>query len=78
MTQVTEKGQVTIPVELRRKFGLLPHTEVEIVEHDGHVVIRPKRGGMNRGRWIAERLRGSASDLTYTTDEVMAMTRGED
>lgn len=78
MTQVTEKGQVTIPVELRRKFGLLPHTEVEIVEHDGQVVIRPKPGGMNRGRWIAERLRGSASDLTYTTDEVMAMTRGED
>lgn len=78
MTQVTEKGQVTIPVELRRKFGLLPHTEVEFVEEDGRVFLRPKPGGMNRGRWIAERLRGSATDLTMTTDEVMAMTRGED
>ncbi len=79
MTQVTEKGQVTIPVELRRKFGLLPHTEVEIVEHEGQVVIRPKPGGMNRGRWIAERLRGRLKGKTdLTTDEIMAMTRGDD
>jgi AbrB family looped-hinge helix DNA binding protein len=78
VTQVTEKGQVTIPVELRRKFGLLPHTEVEFVEEDGRVFLRPKPGGMNRGRWIAERLRGSRTDFTYTTDEIMAMTRGED
>ena len=78
MAQVTQKGQVTIPLELRRKFGLLPHTEVEIVECDGEVVIRPKPGGMNRGRWIAERLRGSATEHTYTTDQIMAMTRGED
>lgn len=78
MTQVTEKGQVTIPVDYRRKFGLLPHTEVEFCEQDGQLVIRAKPGGMNRGRWIAERLRGSATDLTMTADEVMAMTRGED
>lgn len=78
MTQVTEKGQVTIPVELRRKFGLLPRTEVEIVEKDGEVVIRTKAGGMSRGRWIAERLRGSATNRELSTDEIMAMTRGED
>ena len=44
MGQVTEKGQVTIPIELRRKFGLLPHTEVEVVEKDGDVVVRAKEG----------------------------------
>lgn len=78
MTQVTEKGQVTIPVDYRRKFGLLPHTEVEFYEQDGQLVIRAKPGGMTRGRWIAERLRGSATDRTYTTEQIMAMTRGED
>ena len=78
MSQITEKGQITIPAEIRRKFGLLPHTEAEVIVKDGEVVIRQKPGGMNRGRWIAERLRGSATDRTYTTDEIMAMTRGED
>lgn len=78
MGQVTEKGQVTIPVELRRKYGLLPHTEVEVIEDGGRVVIQPRPGGMNRGRWIAEGLRDSATDRTLSTEEVMAMTRGDD
>jgi len=78
MGRVTEKGQVTIPAELRRKFKLLPNSEVDVLEKDGEVVIRPKYGGMNRGRWIAEQLRGRATNREFTTDEVMAMTRGED
>ena len=32
---VTRKGQVTIPVELRRKFGIEESSKVEIVEQDG-------------------------------------------
>ena len=79
MAQVTEKGQVTIPVEIRRKHGLLPHTEVEVIEKDGQVVIQPKPGGMNRGRWIAEQLRGRLiGKTTLTTEDVMALTRGDD
>ena len=78
MGQVTEKGQVTIPIELRRKFGLLPHTEGEVVEKDGDVVVRAKEGGVSRGRWIAEQLRGSATNRALTTEQLMAMTRGED
>jgi len=78
MGQLTEKGQVTIPIELRRKFGLLPHTEVEVVEKDGDVVVRAKEGGVSRGRWIAEQLRGSATNRALTTEQLMAMTRGED
>jgi len=78
MGQLTEKGQITIPIELRRKFGLLPHTEVEVVEKDGDVVVRAKEGGVSRGRWIAEQLRGSATNRALTTEQLMAMTRGED
>src|SRR5579859_8167547 len=28
-TQITTKGQVTIPQEIRERLGLLPHTKVE-------------------------------------------------
>ena len=37
---VTRKGQVTIPVELRRKFGIEESSKVEIVESEGVIVIR--------------------------------------
>ncbi|MEE9218140.1 MAG: AbrB/MazE/SpoVT family DNA-binding domain-containing protein, partial [Acidobacteriota bacterium] len=33
--KVTERGQVTIPKELRERFGFLPDTEVEFQVRDG-------------------------------------------
>jgi AbrB family looped-hinge helix DNA binding protein len=37
---VTRKGQVTIPVKLRRKFKIEESSKVEIVEEDGKIVIK--------------------------------------
>ncbi len=37
---VTRKGQVTIPVELRRKFGIEENSKVKIVEQDGVIIIK--------------------------------------
>ncbi len=37
---VTEKGQVTIPIKLRRKFGIEAKSKVEIIEEDGKIVIK--------------------------------------
>jgi AbrB family looped-hinge helix DNA binding protein len=37
---VTKKGQVTIPVDLRRKFGLGEGSKVKIEEQDGMIMIR--------------------------------------
>ncbi len=39
---VTRKGQITIPVELRRKFGIEESSKVEIVEEEGMIVIRKR------------------------------------
>jgi AbrB family looped-hinge helix DNA binding protein len=41
--RVTEKGQVTIPIELRRRYGLGRNVEVEFVADAGGIRIR-KRG----------------------------------
>jgi len=42
MTQVsvTKKGQITIPVELRRKFGIEEGAKVEVVEEEYRIVVR--------------------------------------
>ena len=37
---VTRKGQVTIPVQIRRKFCIEENSKVEIVEQDGLIVIK--------------------------------------
>jgi len=37
---VTRKGQITIPVELRRKFGIEEGAKVEVVEEESGIVVR--------------------------------------
>jgi AbrB family looped-hinge helix DNA binding protein len=74
--RVTSKGQVTIPVALREKHGLLPETEVEFVEVRGQVVIRKASGTSGRGRSVVARLRGRG-DVRMSTDEIMKLTRGD-
>ena len=36
---VTRKGQVTIPIELRRKFHIEENSRVQILEKNGEIVI---------------------------------------
>jgi AbrB family looped-hinge helix DNA binding protein len=77
--RITSKGQVTIPVEIRERLGLLPNSEVEF-ELDGNAVRIRKargRGTRGRGRSIVARLRGRATGA-MTTEEIMALTRGDD
>ncbi|HEX7362467.1 MAG TPA: AbrB/MazE/SpoVT family DNA-binding domain-containing protein [Bryobacteraceae bacterium] len=77
--QVTTKGQVTIPQEIRDRLGLLPHTEVEFELAGDHALIRKaeaRPGESLRARLILRSLRGTG-DVPMTTDEIMALTRGE-
>ena len=77
--QITSKGQVTIPQEVRIQLGLLPHTEVEFELAGDHALIRKTKSvpGAGRGQRVIEALRGTAS-ARMSTDEIMALTRGED
>lgn len=40
--KVGERGQITIPKQIRERHGLGPSTEVEIVEEDGKLVLRKR------------------------------------
>jgi AbrB family looped-hinge helix DNA binding protein len=75
--RITSKGQVTIPQEIREKLGLLPHCEVEFEIVGNSVQVRKKKGKkMTRGEMMVAHLRGRGN-RRFTTDEIMAMTRGE-
>ena len=75
--RITSKGQVTIPQDIRERYGLLPHTEVEFAVEGMTVVLRKADGENDRLRAWLDQARGSA-DIKMTTDEIMALTRGED
>jgi len=79
--RVTTKGQVTIPQDVRRSLGIFPGTEVEFVLNGNSAnlkKIKTRNGNMSRGERAIALLAGSATDKQFTTDEVLAMTRGED
>lgn len=73
--RVTEKGQVTIPKELRDVLGIGAGTEVEFERSGDTIVVRKISGPSTRGRRLVERLRGRG-DVAMTTDQIMALTRG--
>lgn len=73
---VTSKGQVTIPIEIRQRFGINEDTEVEFEVVGDAVQLRMIAGTGSRGRRVVARL----LEARYTgpsTDELMALTRGD-
>jgi AbrB family looped-hinge helix DNA binding protein len=72
--RITSKGQVTIPQEIRERFGFLPETEVEFRVEKGAVRLVKVEARHGRGQSLVKRLRGSAS-VKMTTDEILALTR---
>ena len=74
--RVTSKGQVTIPQNIRERFGFLPDTEVEFqIEGNSVRLVKAGRGrGQRRGANALSRLQGTAT-VKLTTAEILAMTR---
>ena len=76
--RLTSKGQVTIPLEIRQKLGLFPLTEVEFDIVGDSVRMRKKAGAKTRGQRMLEAMRKAPKPMAgMTTDQLMALTRGE-
>jgi antitoxin PrlF len=75
-TNITSKGQVTVPKSIRDYLGLKPGSDV-IFERmpGGEVVLRPAGRGSRRQPSRFARLRGQGT-VRMKTDEILALTRG--
>jgi AbrB family looped-hinge helix DNA binding protein len=76
MMKITDKGQVTIPIRIRKKMGLLPSTDVEFAVSGKNVIIRKSMRSRRRGARLIQAMCGRAT-TKMSTDEIMALTRGE-
>jgi len=72
--KVTTKGQVTIPLKIRKLLGIKPNSEVDFIEKDGIVILVKSGSRLQQNR--LEKLRGKLAGK-YTTEEIMELTRGE-
>lgn len=74
---VTRKGQVTIPKPVRDRLGIHAGSKVDFeVAEDGRAYLRRAgRASVRPSRF--ERMKGTAT-VRLTTDEIMALTRGDD
>jgi AbrB family looped-hinge helix DNA binding protein len=68
--KVTSKGQVTIPQDLRRKYRIDSHAEVDFVEEDGKIVVKVAKKSQSSIRKLVGR-----GDIRLTTDEILRLTR---
>ncbi|MEA2740802.1 MAG: antitoxin PrlF [Acetobacteraceae bacterium] len=77
MTAVTSKGQVTIPKPIRDALNIGPGSLVEFVmDPDGRIVLRRADAEQPTPHRF-DRVVGSAGP-GMSTDEIMALLRGED
>jgi antitoxin PrlF len=69
--RVTQKGQVTIPLDVRQALGIRPGSEVgfQLDERGARLVVDHERVASE-----IERMRG-AGDIQLSTEEILALTR---
>ncbi len=78
--RVTEKGQVTIPKEIRSRLGIGPGSEVDFVAtENGAMLVKIDEGTAGAihdfDEWL-ERVEGTLDLDGMTTDEFMEWLRG--
>jgi antitoxin PrlF len=73
--RVSTKGQVTIPLALRERLGIVPGTEVEFIVDKNTLCLR-KVDGTGRGKRLVAQMSGRGS-VRMTTDEILGLTRGD-
>ena len=74
--KLNSKGQVTIPADLRHRFGFVEGDDVEVVADGATLRIVHATDDATRGERLVARMRGRA-DTARTTDELMALLREE-
>ncbi len=74
--KIAERGQVTLPKELRDRFALEPRTEVEFATDGEIIVLRKKGRSLDLEKWIGK-ARKSLARLGYrSVDAYVESVRG--
>lgn len=73
--KIKSKGQVTLPLVLRRELGWNQNKELDKQLTKDGILFKPKAKVKTRGQKLVQRLAGKAGKK-WATDQLMALTRG--
>ncbi len=71
--RVTSKGQITIPLPIRKQAGIVPGSEVEFQLEGDRVYLRKKKAA-GRGSALVKRMAGKGG-VNMSTEEILRLTR---
>ncbi len=70
--RISERGQITIPKQLRERFGMHHNVEVEVTPADGGLLIRKRVGEQHP----VDRVAGILDGADFDVDEYIEEIRG--
>ena len=74
LAKITARGQITIPLEIRRKLGVKDGDKVVFLEQDGRIIM--ENSVMLALKDVQDAFRGEAERLSLKTEQdVVAMVK---
>ena len=70
MPRITSKGQITIPQEIRNKFGFLPGIEVDVIAEGNRALIVRSRRENRFINWLGRGKRRNKMEVDQMVDEI--------
>ena len=70
MPRITSKGQITIPQDIRNKFGFLPGMEVDIIAEGNKALIVKSRRENRFIRWLGKGKQRTKKDIDQLIDGI--------
>jgi AbrB family looped-hinge helix DNA binding protein len=70
MPRITSKGQITIPQDIRNKFGFLPGMEVDVIAEGNNDLIVKSRRENRIMNWLGRGKRRSKMEIDQMVEEI--------
>jgi AbrB family looped-hinge helix DNA binding protein len=70
MPRITSKGQITIPQDIRNKFGFLPGMEVDVIAEGNKALIVRSRRENRFMNWLGRGKRRTKIEVDQIVDEI--------
>jgi len=74
MPKITSKGQITIPQEIRNKFGFMPGMDVEIIVEGTKALIVKSRHENQFMKWLGRGNKVNRRNIDYMVDQLRGRT----
>jgi len=76
MPKITSKGQITIPQEIRSKFGFLPGMDVEVIAEGNKALIVKSRLENQFMKWLGRGKKRNKQGIDLMVDRLRGRSDG--